>query len=84
MRKCSYWFSLLSKKEQKEYKENAKSDWDIHLEHEEEDFAGFIGCGFIWEYTPQGHEYWSKISQRTNHNRGNFLTRLLRGIGLRA
>ena len=32
MRKCSYWFSLLSEKEQKEYKsnvENSKSDWDF-------------------------------------------------------
>jgi hypothetical protein len=84
MRKCSYWFSLLSEKEQKEYKENAKSQFDFIMEHAEEDFAGFIGGGFIWEGTPQGHKYWSKISQRTNHNHGNFLTRLLRGIGLRA
>jgi len=21
-------------------------------------------CSFIWEYTPQGHEYWSEISKR--------------------
>ena len=86
MRKCSYWFSLLSKKEQKEYKENVentKLDWDWLLEHEKEDFVGFIGCGFIWHETPQGHDYWREISERTNHNRENILTRLLRGIRLR-
>jgi hypothetical protein len=84
MRKCSYWFSLLSEKEQKEYKANINVDWDFLKDHQEEDFENFITCGFIWEGTPQGKDYWSKISQRTNHNRGNFLTRLLRGIGLRA
>ena len=87
MRKCSYWFSLLSETEQKEYKanaENARSNWDFIMEHEEENFAEFIKGGFIWDYTPQGHKYWAKISKRTNHNRGNILTRLLRCIGLRA
>jgi len=64
MKKGSYWFSLLSEKEQKEYKENAKSDWYFMIENESESFAWFIAGGFIWEYTPQGNEYWSRISQR--------------------
>lgn len=66
MRKCSYWFSLLSEKEQKEYKVNVGVgvDWDFIMEHEEPNFENFIGCAFIWEYTPQGHDYWFEISKR--------------------
>jgi hypothetical protein len=64
MRKCSYWFEFLSEKEQKEYKENANVNWDFLKENEEDDFQSFIGCGFIWEGTPQGNDYWSKISKR--------------------
>ena len=67
MRKCSYWFEFLSETEQKEYKENvenAKSDWNHLMKHEEEDFSGFISCGFIWDRTPQGQDYWSEISKR--------------------
>ena len=76
MRKCSYWFSLLSETEQKEYKANVdivNPSWDFInpsldfiIEHEEEDFSGFIGCGFIWEHTPQGQDYWEKISKRVH------------------
>jgi hypothetical protein len=64
MKKCSYWFEFLSEIEQKEYKENTKVDWDILMELEEPDFENFITCGFIWEGTPQGKDYWSKISER--------------------
>jgi hypothetical protein len=64
MRKCSYWFSLLSEIEQKEYKANINVSWDLLNEHEENDFESFILCGFIWEITPQGNDYWREISKR--------------------
>jgi hypothetical protein len=60
----SYWFKFLSETEQKEFRENVKGDWEFLMEHEEENFAGFIACAFIWEYTPQGHDYWREISER--------------------
>jgi hypothetical protein len=64
METCSYWFKFLSETEQKEFRENVKGDWEFLMEHEEENFAGFIGCAFIWEGTPQRHEYWREISER--------------------
>jgi hypothetical protein len=34
------------------------------MEHQQEDFGNFVACAFIWEGTPQGHEYWREISER--------------------
>jgi hypothetical protein len=64
METCSYWFKFLSETEQKEFRENINVDWDFLKDYQEEDFENFIACGFIWEGTPQGNDYWREISER--------------------
>jgi hypothetical protein len=64
MKKGSEWFKLLSEKEQQEFKENcvefdkvmATNYWGFNM------FMWF--CGFFWNETPQGLEYWNKIAKR--------------------
>jgi hypothetical protein len=67
MKKGSYWFSFLSEKEQKEFRENCelqKKDFKTEMKDEADEFWLFIMCAFIWNKTPQGCDYWEEISNR--------------------
>ena len=68
MKKGTYWFRKLSEQEQKEFKENNSkqvNNFDTIMNEEFENFYLFIlNCGFGWIFTPQGDEYWCKISNR--------------------
>jgi hypothetical protein len=67
MKKGSYWFSFLSEKEQKEFRENVKNWYDnFHklMELNFKSFRYFINSSFILGDAPQGHDYWLEISNR--------------------
>jgi hypothetical protein len=65
-----YWFKKLSEKEQKEFLKNLnnsprfKGNGIKYLQQERDDFKSFTLAGFLWAVTPQGEEYWRKISSR--------------------
>jgi hypothetical protein len=66
MKKGSYWFSFLSEKEQKEFRENCeKQDRDINskMDSNYRSFGDFILCSFNWDKTSEGIKYWSNISK---------------------
>jgi hypothetical protein len=67
MKKGSYWFSFLSEKEQKEFRENVKKVDDNFTElmnNEYSSFEFFITNSFWYDGTPQGSAYWYEISNR--------------------
>ncbi len=67
MKKGSYWFSFLSEKEQKEFRENCiveENNFNKYIDKEFQSFKEFMLNVFSWYCTPQCHEYWSRISNR--------------------
>jgi hypothetical protein len=67
MKKGSYWFSFLSEKEQKEFRENVKNAEDNFHELMNDEyrlFEYFITLAFLYDETPQGHDYWYNIAKR--------------------
>jgi hypothetical protein len=67
MKKGSYWFSFLSEKEQKEFRENVKKVDDNFTElmnKEYSSFEFFISTSFLYSGTAQGFSYWVEISNR--------------------
>jgi hypothetical protein len=67
MKKGSYWFSFLSEKEQKEFRENVKNaENNFHelMNDEYRLFEYFIVLAFWHDETPQGHDYWMAIAKR--------------------
>ena len=62
MKKGSEWFKLLSEKEQQEFKENC-DDFNEAIKNECS-FLTFIAGYFTWEDSPQGWDYWNKISEK--------------------
>lgn len=67
MKKGKEWLAYLSKKEQKEFKKNCElqnRSFESEIELEYENFNLFILASFEWDITPQGGEYWEKISYR--------------------
>lgn len=67
MKKGSYWFSFLSEKEQKEFRENCElqeNDLNFKMRCGYRSFEQFILGSFNWHETSQGIKYWSKISKR--------------------
>jgi hypothetical protein len=67
MKKGSYWFSFLSEKEQKEFRENVKKVDDNFTElmnDEYSSFEFFISTSFLYSGTAQGHDYWMEICKR--------------------
>jgi hypothetical protein len=67
MKKGSYWFSFLSEKEQKEFRENCDNtqyNFETQTNWENEKFWWFISGAFMFDKTPQGHSYWEEISNR--------------------
>jgi hypothetical protein len=67
MKRGSYWFSFLSEKEQKEFRENVKNaENNFHelMNDEYRLFEYFIALAFWYNDTPQGHQYWWKIANR--------------------
>lgn len=72
MKKNSYYFGLLSEVEQWQYRENYNKHkiegnpklLKTFLNNESECFEDFIAIGFYWSVTPQGTQYWIKISDR--------------------
>ena len=59
-------------KEWIEWKENCKNclassrSVKEHLIRREKDtFADFISSSFMWDWTPEGYDYWKKIALRT-------------------
>ena len=63
MKKGNYWFSFLSEKEQKEFRENCK-DFHEYIQIEYFSFDCFISLSFDWIDSPQGHDYWFNIANR--------------------
>lgn len=63
MKKGEYWFSKLSETEQQEFKKNCNFQFERAMEGEKS-FMAFIGFFFDWNSSPQGWEYWFKISKR--------------------
>jgi hypothetical protein len=66
MKKGSYWFSLLSEVEQKEFRENVKNAEDNFPELMNDEyrlFEHFMTLAFWFDETLQGHDYWSLISK---------------------
>ena len=67
MKKGSYWFSFLSEKEQKEFRENVKKADDNFtklMNNEYSSFEFLITTSFWCDGTPQGGVYWYEISKR--------------------
>lgn len=67
MKKGSYWFSFLSEKEQKEFRENVKNaenNFPELMNDEYRLFEHFMTLAFWFDYTPQGHDYWWTILKR--------------------
>ena len=67
MKKGSYWFSFLSEKEQKEFRENVKNagvDFSDLMNEEYRLFEYFITLSFWYDETPQGNKYWYEIAKR--------------------
>lgn len=60
------WFTLLTDKEQEEFKRNC-DDFDIDFEEcldmDSEDFEDFIAGAFVWSRTTQGCNYWKQIAE---------------------
>jgi hypothetical protein len=67
MKRGSYWFSFLSEKEQKEFRENVKNAEDNFPELMNDEyrlFEYFITLAFWYDETQQGHDYWFNIAKR--------------------
>jgi hypothetical protein len=67
MKKGSYWFSFLSEKEQKEFRENVKNeDDDFHelMDDEFRSFEFFLKASFLFINSKEGYEYWNLICKR--------------------
>ncbi len=58
-------------KEWKQWEDNVNtlsssySTCEALLNKEYDDFWSFVADGFQWGKAPEGHDYWSEISQRT-------------------
>lgn len=69
MKKGSYWFSLLTEKQQSEFRANCKNQDDNFPEimnHEYSDLKTFIGGTFSWSKSSEGGDYWNKIYQEVD------------------
>jgi len=56
MKKIREWFELLPE----EHKDKALKSM-VNGETEQQSMAAAISNGLIWQHTPEGKEYWSKI-----------------------
>lgn len=56
MKKIREWFELLPE----EYKSKALKSM-VNGENEQESMAAALSNGLIWQSTPDGKEYWSKV-----------------------
>lgn len=56
------WYRKLSKKQRKQFKANCGAFQ--HEMNRTDTFNGFISGDFIWSGSPQGHKYWSNISNK--------------------
>ena len=63
--------NYMTLKEWKQFKVNYDKYWednpikDYLIRKNLDSFARFISCAFPWKITPEGIEYWKKISLRT-------------------
>lgn len=66
MKKGSYWFSLLTEKQQSEFRANCKNQYDNFAEimnQKFDDLKKFVGGTFNWAESSEGNDYWMKIYQ---------------------
>lgn len=68
MKKGYYFYTLLTKEEQQEFKKEMGSRLKKYLSDFFNDFNIFLQCAFMWKHTDKGHDYWQDIwiSKRTN------------------
>ena len=67
MKKGSYWFSFLSEKEQKEFRENVQyynDNFHELMELQFESIGYLISSSFVLASTEQGFKYWNEIYKR--------------------
>ncbi len=53
--------------------------WKVNFNaifNEEEKCGGGINYAFCWRRTKQGHEYWSKLSNKWNCKNGNYFYKI--------
>jgi hypothetical protein len=61
MKKGSYWFSLLTEKQQSEFRVNVGDIFYVMIEKDYKDFQTFLGGAFTWSESPEGGDYWGKV-----------------------
>jgi hypothetical protein len=61
MKKGSYWFSLLTEKQQSEFRANANEIFYRIMDTNYKDFHSFLSGSFTWSESPEGGNYWVKI-----------------------
>lgn len=62
MKKGSYWFSLLTEKQQSEFRANVGERFYEIMNRNFRSFYLFIDDSFLWEGAEQGDKYWSDIA----------------------
>ena len=63
MKKGSYWLCYLTEEEKERFIDNFSASWDFNLAYFDSLYE-FIASSFVWYETPEGHDYWHKISFR--------------------
>ena len=60
-----YYSKFLTEYELEKFKSNLiASSVSWLFDHRFESFRSFIGSGFYWDGSPEGHDYWATIAKR--------------------
>lgn len=66
-RKGFEWYRMLTKKQQKQFRKNFISEEKLFsfcfIMNRAIKYVDFIQCSFSFKNTPQGHDYWWRISK---------------------
>jgi hypothetical protein len=62
MKKGIEWFSLLTEEQQSKFRANVGDRFYGITEKDYKDFLTFLGGAFTWSESPEGNDYWVKIS----------------------
>jgi hypothetical protein len=62
------WFTLLTDKEQAEFKRNC-DDFDTYMKGYSHDFNQFVASAFSFTHSPEGFNYWNMIQPKYTGNK---------------